>query len=193
LSAGCGGDATRNLAAVSRRPQRWISFAAGVAVIAVLFAGCADDEENVAATAFANLEAVGPTYQLAVTDSNVFRTCVTAAAADRATLQGCVDNGSDAISGPATIAALVANRVEPLRGQHDDRSVACVAAADRAIAELQAWHDAAATWKAGFDADPGAAPDPALATTIGDRQHDAEAAWTDMRAACSADTSASSG
>ena len=150
----------------------------------------ASDTSDVVDGAFEALAGVGPTYEVALSDSNTFRTCVTSSIGDPSTLQDCADNSSDAISGPDTVATLVADRGEPLREvADDDRAAACLGQIGILDQELDAWFTAGKAWRAAYDADPaGASLTGDLIDAVGDRQAEAEAAWNTMRTACRAGT-----
>lgn len=156
-------------------------------IVAVIGACGGDDEarEGVDAT-FDAIATVGSTYEIALSDSNAWRTCVAESVDDAAALQACADDSSDAISGPATVAELVANRAEPLREvAGDERASACVAQVEALHSELDAWSAAATAWRTAFDADPSdTALTGGLIDAVGDRQSAAESAWAAMRSTC---------
>lgn len=173
------------------RPRRALLSSSLIALTCTLSA-CGDDSNDnaqVVDEAFEQLAGVGSTYELALSDSNAFRSCVDASGGEVTALKDCAENSSDAISGPDTVATSVADRAEPLRGLTDDeRAVDCVAQVDLLDQSLASWFEAATGWRTAYDAD---ATDPALTadliTIVGDRQHEAEVAWAAMREACSDD------
>lgn len=173
------------------RRRRGLLIGSLIALTSTLSA-CGDDSNDsaqVVEEAFEQLDSVGSTYEIALSDSNAFRSCVDASGGDAAALQDCADNSGDAISGPDTVAALVANRAEPLRQLADDaQATDCVAQVDLLDARLAAWFEAATNWRTTYEAD---ATDPALTAdlidAVGDRQHEAETAWPAMREACNAE------